>query len=398
MMMHAGSWTLRFGMLSACLATGGVIARAGAPEPAPAEAEGPRQVDVFVAGGDGYHTFRIPSLLATPAGTVLAFCEGRKQGRGDSGDIDLVMRRSTDGGATWGPLKVIADGGADTVGNPCPVADRETGTIWMLLTRNPGADTERQILNGTSRGTRTVWAMKSDDDGRSWSAPVEITASVKAADWTWYATGPGVGIQLGSGRLLVPCDHYLAGSRASGSHAIYSDDHGATWRRGGVVGGGVNECQVAELGDGTLLLNMRNVPPRPGEGRAIATSRDGGLSWSGPSRDPVLDEPGCQASLIGFKDAARPHRVRLLFSNPAGPKRERLTVRLSDDGGKTWPASRVLHPGPSAYSCLASLPDRSLGCLYERGEAHPYERITLARFDVDWLDRGADRPSGRSPR
>jgi sialidase-1 len=230
------------------------------------QSQGPEQVDVFVAGGDGYHTLRIPSLLATPSGTVLAFCEGRKHGRGDSGDIDLVMRRSTDGGATWGPLRVVADGGPDTLGNPCPVADRETGTIWMLLTRNPGADTERQILAGTAKGTRTAWAMKSVDDGRTWSEPAEITAGVKAADWTWYATGPGVGIQLAGGRLLVPCDHYLAGSRAAGSHVIDSDDHGASWRRGGAIAGGVNECQVAELGDGTLLLNMRDVPP----GRARA--------------------------------------------------------------------------------------------------------------------------------
>src|SRR3954453_23620783 len=99
----------------------------------PAEAG---QVDVFVAGRDGYHPFRIPSLLATPRGTLLAFCEGRKDGRGDAGNIDVVMRRSRDGGATWEPLRVIADGGPDTLGNPCPVVDRSDGTLWMLLTRN----------------------------------------------------------------------------------------------------------------------------------------------------------------------------------------------------------------------------------------------------------------------
>ena len=377
---------LVIGLLALLIAQGAALDRGAA-----ADADGPSQADVFVAGRDGYHTFRIPSLLATPRGTLLAFCEGRRHGRGDSGDIDLVLRRSTDGGATWGPLQVVVDAGPDTAGNPCPVVDRDTGTIWLLSTRNLGRDTQREILAGTGKGTRTVWVMKSTDDGVSWSEPVEITAGIKPPDWTWYATGPGVAIQLKSGRLLVPCDHYLAGTRAARSHVIFSDDHGATWQLGGVVGGGVNECQVAERADGSLLLNMRNLPPRPGEGRAIATSRDGGLTWSDPVRDPALVEPGCQASLIRYP--GRPgHEDRLLFSNPASTRRERMTVRLSDDGGKTWPVARVLHAGPAAYSCLAALPDGRIGCLYERGEEHPYERITLARFDPAWLTGGGDRP------
>lgn len=359
--------------------------------------EGPRQADVFVAGRDGYHTFRIPSLLVTSRGAILAFCEGRTHGRGDSGDIDLVLRRSTDGGASWGPLQRVIDAGPDTAGNPCPVVDRASGVIWLLSTRNLGRDTQRAILDGTSVGTRTVWVMKSTDDGASWSAPVELTGSVKAPDWTWFATGPGVAIQLAGGRLLVPCDHYLAGTKAARSHVIFSDDHGATWRPGGVVGGGVNECQVAERADGTLLLNMRNEPPRPGEGRAISTSRDGGRSWSEPIRDPALLEPGCQASLIRLADRREHEQDRLLFSNPAGTRRERMTVRLSDDGGKTWPVARVVHAGPAAYSCLAVLPDGSIACLYERGEAHPYERITFARFALWWLTGEAGRPAGRSP-
>jgi sialidase-1 len=280
---------------------------------------------------------------------------------------------------------VIADDGPNTIGNPCPVVDRDTGTIWMTLTGNLGADTQRQILAGTSRGTRTVWVMKSTDDGRTWSKPLQFTANVKDADWTWYATGPGVAIQLRSGRLVVPCDHYLAGTQAARAHVIYSDDHGTTWKRGGVVGGGVNECQVVELGDGTLLLNMRNSPARPGEGRAIAMSRDSGLTWSEPVRDVVLVEPACQASLIGVADRSSPDRVQLLFSNPASSKRERLTIRRSDDGGKTWPAAGLLDAGPSAYSCLTILPDQTIGCLYERGEKSPSERITFARFNKDWL-------------
>jgi sialidase-1 len=370
-----------------------VLRTAAADAPRRPGVQEPVQIDVFVAATEGYHTFRIPALLATPRGALLAICEGRKQGRGDSGDIDIVLRRSDDRGATWGPLQVVADDGPNTIGNPCPVVDRDTGTIWMALTGNLGADTQREILGGTSRGTRTAWVTRSADDGQAWSPRIDITNSVKAPNWTWYATGPGVAIQLRSGRLLVPCDHYVAGSQAAGSHVIFSDDHGATWKLGGTVGDGVNECQVAELGDGTLLLNMRNTPARPGAGRAVATSADAGMSWSRPVRHPELVEPACQASLIGFLDRASADRgrLRLLFANPASGKRERMTVRASSDGGKTWPEAGLLHAGPSAYSCLAVLPDRTVGCLYERGEKSPYERISFARFDLDWLDGSRSR-------
>ncbi|SIO60382.1 sialidase-1 [Singulisphaera sp. GP187] len=352
--------------------------------------DGLAQFDVFVAGEDGYKSFRIPSLLVTPHGTVLAFCEGRKQSSGDSGDIDLVQRRSNDGGITWGPLQVIADDGPNTLGNPCPVVDRATGTIWMLMTRNHGQDKEPQILDGTSRETRSVWVMKSTHEGLTWSPRVEITKQVKLPDWTWYATGPGVSIQLESGRMVVPCDHFLAKSKISRSHVIYSDDHGATWKLGGVAGERINECQVVELSNRTLLLNMRNHPPKQGQGRAIATSRDGGLTWTPPTIDPILVEPACQASLIALKDEQGRASNRLLFSNPASAKRELMTVRLSEDGGRTWPRHKTLHAGPSAYSCLASLAGRSVGCLYERGERGPYERITLARFDLEGLASDTD--------
>jgi sialidase-1 len=356
------------------------------------EARDIAQTTVFSSGTDGYHTFRIPSILVTPKGTVLAICEGRKGGRGDAGDIDLVLRRSRDGGATWSPLEVIADDGPNTMGNPCPVVDRDTGTLWMAMTHNLGEDTEKQILDGTSRGTRTVWMMKSTDDGASWSKRAEITAAIKAPNWTWYATGPGIGIQTRAGRLVIPCDHYLAGSRASESHAITSDDHGASWQLGGTIGDGVNECQVAELGDGSLVMNLRNQPRRPEEGRAVATSRDGGKSWTRPVRDPALVEPGCQAGLLRVPDPGRADGDLLLFSNPASLKREAMTVRASRDGGKSWPHGLALNPGPAAYSCLALAPDNMVLCLYEQGEKSPYERITLARFPLDRLMGQGRRP------
>jgi len=343
------------------------------------------QQDVFISGQGGYHTYRIPSILTTPKGTVLALCEGRKGSTSDSGDIDVVMRRSLDGGASWSPLQVLADAGPHTMGNPSPVFDRETGILWLLLTRNHGDDKEAQIIAQKSKESRTVWVMQSRDEGETWTKPEEITSQVKLPNWTWYATGPGVSIQLKGGRLVIPCDHFVAGSKSSRSHVIYSDDHGKSWRIGGVAGERVNECQVVELPDESLLINMRNQPPRRGDGRAIAISTDQGMSWTPPTIDPTLIEPGCQASLISILDAQGLPSAKLLFSNPASAKREAMTVRLSLDGGRTWPHALALHAGPSAYSCLTVLKRGVVGCLYERGSKTPYERITLARFPLDDL-------------
>jgi sialidase-1 len=349
----------------------------------------PLQTPIFTAGQDGYHTYRIPSLIVSPKGVVLAFCEGRKNGRGDTGDIDLLLKRSTNGGKTWGPAQVVWDDGANTCGNPCPVVERATGTIWLLLTHNLGKDTEAKIVDGTSKGSRTVWVAKSTDDGATWSKPREITRDVKRADWTWYATGPGVGIQLRtrvgrsgapSYRLVIPCDNKVALSKARQSHVIYSDDRGETWKLGGVVGPNCNESQVVELSDGSLRLNMRSYEAN--NLRMIATSRDGGETWSKPVEDSTLIEPVCQASILRLPG----EKSRIIFSNPASRKREKMTVRLSNDECKSWPRSRLLYPGPAAYSCLSVLPDGTLACLYERGEKTPYEEITLARFPANWLE------------
>src|SRR5262249_3589051 len=152
--------------------------------PAVTLAAEPAQVDLFTAGTGGYHTYRIPALLATPKGTVLAFCEGRKKGRGDSGQIATLLRRSLDGGKTWRAGQVVASDGWNTVGNPSPVVERSTGTIWLLLTHNLGQDTEKTIRAGTAKGTRSVWVVKSTDEGATWSKPVDITKAVKKANWT----------------------------------------------------------------------------------------------------------------------------------------------------------------------------------------------------------------------
>ncbi len=349
---------------------------------APALAAEPEQTALFSSGQDGYHTYRIPALIVSKKGTLLAFCEGRKNGRGDAGDIDLLLRRSFDNGRTWTKTQVVWDDAANTCGNPCPVVDQKTGAISLLLTHNIGSDSQAMIEKGTSKGTRTVWLARSEDDGASWTKPIEITQGLRKPNWTWYATGPGVGIQLKSGRLVVPCDHYLAGSRAQYAHVILSDDAGKTWKLGGIVGPKCNESQIVELDNGNLMLNIRSY--RGNNRRLVALSKDGGETFGELLEDKTLIEPVCQASIVRYPGA----KGGLLFSNPASTKREKMTIRLSRDEGKTWPLATLLHAGPAAYSCLAALPDGAIGCLYERGDKHAYENITFAKLPRDFLAAG----------
>lgn len=341
----------------------------------------PEQTDVFVSETNGYNTFRIPALILTREGTLLALCEGRKSSSSDYGDVDLVCRRSEDGGRTWGPLQLIHEEGGNapiTIGNPCAVVDQDTGAILLLFCRN----------------NRDVFITRSRDDGRSWSRPEQITRQVKQPDWTWYATGPGVGIQLRkpphAGRLVIPCDHRLeADLVGSYSHVIYSDDHGKSWKIGGSADYGTNECQVIEREDGTLLLSMRRAETHDGPNRALATSADGGLTWSKVTYAEALVTHRCQTALIRYPS---PDRPLLLFSCPDNPKaRWRMTIRLSEDDGRTWPVSRLLYPGRSAYSSLAVLPDGTILCLFEYGVEHYRERIRLFRFPLDWV-RGGGAP------
>jgi sialidase-1 len=352
---------------------------------------GPQYSEVYVAGEGGYPLYRIPSVIATPKGTLLAFAEARRTGAGDTGDIDLMVRRSHDGGQSWSPMQIVGDNGSNTFGNACPVVDRNTGIIWLLASQNRGTDREKDIIAGTSEGSRTIWTMKSEDDGVTWSTAVEITASVKRPDWTWYATGPGVGIQTTSGRLVIPANHAEAGTGVHRSHLFFSDDGGRSWLLGASSEAGTNESQVVELADGRLMVNMRNHPPKPENFRMVATSADGGQTLSVAYADRALSEPPAQASILRMTSARTQDRSRLLFANPAGRKRERLTVRLSYDEGKSWPVARVVHEGPSAYSSLVVLGDRSVGLLFERGERSPYERITFARLTLEWLTEGKDR-------
>ena len=332
---------------------------------------------LFESGTNGYNTFRIPAIITTKNGTLLAFAEGRKKTSSDTGDIDLVMKRSEDNGKTWSDLIVIWDDDENVCGNPAPVQDRKTGNIFLLSTWNLGSDQEPQIIKKTSMDTRRIYLLVSSDDGITWSEPSEITWSVKMSDWIWYATGPCHGIQITKGqykdRLIIPCDHIEAGTEKYFSHIIYSDNNGKTWNIGGTtIQDQVNESSVAELSDGSLLLNMRNYD-RTRKNRKVSLSYDGGLTWSDIRSDPALIEPICQASLLYY-----PKKKALFFINPASEEsREKMTLKISYDEGKTWSVSRILHAGPAAYSDITILNTGELGCFYEAGEKTPYEGIVF---------------------
>lgn len=332
---------------------------------------------LFKSNTEGYKCFRIPAIVITNKGTLLAFAEGRKNGCSDTGNIDLLMKRSADSGKTWSKLFVIWDDGNNVCGNPAPVVDKMTGVVHLLSTWNLGEDHESEIIAGTSNDTRRIFALSSTDDGKNWSTPKEITKSVIKENWTWYATGPGHGIQLeygeNKGRLIMACDHIEAESKKYFSHIIYSDDHGMTWQLGGqTIQDQVNECTIAELSNGDLMLNMRNYD-RTHKARKIAISKDGGVTWGAIYPDKNLIEPICQASLLTVKNNKN---STLYFLNPANEdKRERMTLKKSVNNGKSWSVIKVLFAGPSAYSDLTLLGNGNLGCFYEAGNDIPYEGI-----------------------
>lgn len=401
-MKPLATWQRLVFLVAAISAT--LPAAGGAQPPESRDAAG-FEVKVWTAGEEGYHTYRIPSVIQAPNGDLLAFCEGRKASSHDAGDIDLLMKRSSDGGRSWSPTQVVWDQGGDTCGNPCPVVDEATGRIWLPMTWNAGDIAEADIRTGLGRDSRLVFMTYSDDHGHTWAEPAEITAQVKDPEWSWYATGPGAGIQIQlgphAGRLVIPCDHKEPrepGGVAFHSHVFYSDDHGESWRLGGRSAPGGNECEVVELAApaGRLMLNMRNGDPSQ-ETRLVAFSDDGGQSWHDQHHAAELIEPICQASIrrLRWPTAAGPGV--LLFTNPASAdERVNLTLRLSTDDGKSWPISRTIHRGFSAYSCLVALGDSKagaggdgeVGVIYERDsvDRKRYGQISFTRFQLPSLE------------
>jgi sialidase-1 len=274
----------------------------------------------------------------------------------------------------------------DAVMNPCPVVDSATGTIHCFANIFPEGDWELHRQPGKVRTIVT----KSDDDGLSWSPPDDITDSIINASIEYgKATGPGAGIQASGGRLVIPLG--LGPEEACQGTIIYSDDHGDSWRLGGRTRSTSTELQVVELSDGSLRLDMRNQNPeeKPRHYRYYSISNDKGGTWTEPVTDPGLVDVRCQASILRYPfevDEVYP----ILFANPSSGYNDRvnMTVRLSYDDGTTWPVARTVYTGPSAYCCLATLPDGRIGLLYECGDEGPYEKISFACFDLNWLRRG----------
>ena len=313
--------------------------------------------DIYQKSQDGYACFRIPAIVKSKAGTLLAFAEARKNSCSDTGNIDLVVKRSEDGGKTWSRIITVWDDGDNVCGNPSPIVDQETGRIILVSCWNLGEDHEKQIIDKTSKDSRRVYVLYSDNDGKSWSTPKEITSSVKHPDWTWYATGPCHGIQLqgkkNKGRLVVAANHMVAGTKTYHSQLIYSDDKGETWKLGGIVNEhGGNESSVSQM-----------------------------------SYLPELIEPICQGSTLNYMKKGKISN-NILFSNPASTdKREKMTIKLSENNGKTWPYAYQVYSGPSAYSDLTNLRNGNIGLLYEYGINNPYEKIGFIIIPFEQLKK-----------
>jgi len=372
------------------LALFAVAASVGAAEKTQTSAGSAQAVTVFKAGEDSYHTYRIPAIVRAKNGDLLAFAEARKNDAGDHGDIDIVLKRSSDGGKTWGPMTLVQDEWeAPTarvwIGNSAPVVDmldpKHPGRIWLPFTRSNAA----------------LFVTYSDDNGETWSERRDISDATMKPEWDWCAAGPVHSIQLERGphrgRLVVPTDHKVNKPLSWGSHIAYSDDHGETWKLGASDTRRAedpvhpNECVAVELVDGRVYVNAREHQGTSPETRVVAYSSDGGGTFDAPfTVEPQITTPVVQNSTLRFsaKDQGAERNV-LVHSCPGdGSKRRDLTVLLSFDEGATWPVKHLVHKGPTAYSDLVKLDDERVGVLYEAGKKL-YDEILFEAVDVGVL-------------
>ncbi len=386
----------------------------GAAEPlAPANSEPagaltlalvPMFTDVVHSGDLGIHTFRIPGIVTDSKGVLHAVYDHRYNNSGDlPGNIDVGYSRSSDGGATWSESRVImafdptvAGSQGNGVGDPAILYDPNTGTLWTAALWSFG----NNGYNGSGPGlapseTGQYVLVKSEDRGDTWSEPVSITSQVKDPAWRLLFVGPGHGITLRDGTLVFPSQMRREGDGLVRMCFVFSRDQGETWQFGSVIpqtSPQTNENEFLELDDGRLLFSGRTPVGSNGQRAwayytpaAPATDveplRDG--TWSDIFRLPSVPDPVCQASVIQWKSTHDGHpREWILFANPATGGRNGMTIRLSQDGGLSWPVSRLLYPGSSAYSCLTILPDGTVGLFFERDN---YTKITFARVEEGWL-------------
>jgi sialidase-1 len=354
---------------------------------APSESA-PFVTDLFTSGMDGVHTFRIPALIRAADGSLLVFCEARKESIKDASPTGMVLRRSVDNGRTWSPIQTIIQGvGKDAIMNPCPVVDRTSGCILLFCIN----------AHKTIQGQHQQLLLTSKDHGATWTTPTDLANRIVGYDNS-FVSGPGVSIQLNSGRLIVPgyTGTYKPETRTGlYSRVLYSDDNGEHWTLGAAVSEFSNECQAVELCDGRVMLNMRDNTGK--SRRAVALSNDGGETWGKVYWDPALNECPCQASLIRYGFGEKDRKNQLIFANPdvSGArygvvKRTRMTVRMSYDEGKTWPVKRMLHRGPSSYSSLARLENGNVGIVFEGGKEHRREWIRFMSFSPNWMTDTSD--------
>jgi sialidase-1 len=383
---------------------------------APLDTKQPFQetADLFLKGENGFATYRIPGIVVTAKGTVLVYCEARRDGN-DWGTNNIYLRRSTDGGKTFDLARQIAHQGTRIPRNPVAIEKKIESELDQTV-NNPVmiADKDGTVHFIYCVEYSHVFYSKSTDDGLTWSNPVDLTPVVAGLrsqyKWRVVASGPGHAIQLKNGRLLVPLwlstsDGAKNGHGPSVVSTLYSDDKGASWKVGEIAGKptpgdewkSVGEPIAVELADGRVLMNLRS--PTKRDRRLVTISPDGASGWSKPQFDAALREPSCMASLVRLSLPTNGGKSRILFSNPdtlkaragqsgapgTGRARENLTVKLSYDEGKTWPVSRVLDPGRAAYSDLAVLPSGTILCLYEKPGY-----LSLARFNLSWLSQGKD--------
>ena len=369
-------------------------------------------VSLRSAGDDGVNTYRIPGLVTTNRGTLISVYDVRHRSSRDlPGDIDVGMSRSVDGGKSWEPMRIIMDMGEDEafrfdgIGDPCVLVDRTTGTIWCSATWSHGNRSWVGSQPGLSPEETGQWMLvRSDDDGRTWSAPMNITRQVKRPEWSFLLQGPGRGITMRDGTLVFPAQFQgppdaddSRQHRLPHSTIVYSRDHGKTWHCGTAAFDDTTESQVVELQDGRLMLNCRY---NRGGHRVVMTTDDLGATWQEhTSSRGALREPGaCMASLVNVGQERRwltavagdvvsvtPETSHLLFSNPDSDRgRHHLTIRSSRDAGVSWDAATavLLDEEPSrGYSCLAVLGDGFVGIVYESSQSDlVFQRVPLSLF------------------
>ena len=350
--------------------------------------------DVFVSTGRSH--YRIPSICITNAGVVLCFANRRMDTAADGArEVHLVTRRSTDGGWNWEPIKDLFAKKGWAAGMGTATMDCNNGVVMVSYSRRSTSDhADVRAENGSVESGNFMAVSR--DQGRTWIHEKMIIHPDNGG-YRGHSHGSSPGVALCSdphhGRLLAPARfQHKPGEELETLQnyhyncTLYSDDHGKTWQTGGPVQVGTGEGCLAELSDGTIYYNSRAYF-LDGK-RRVARSYDGGETFEDFAVDDTLIEPtggGCNAGMAGFPKKLSAGKDLILFSNPASHERKNLTVHLSRDGGRTWPVSKVVHEGPAAYSSMAVSSDGTVFVLYENGEKHPYEKVTIARFNLKWL-------------